>query len=291
MLKYIISIMLLLSIGAMFMSVEQKSAGPPGCFAGEPPNFTNCTYCHSGAAVNSGTANIGFDLGGAELGYVPDSTYTITLSVQKAGMEAAGFQFIALQNNNQNNSPGVITLTDPTRMQIVDVNNPHAQGCSISQKKWVEHEYAGILSNTAGLSQWSFLWKAPSTDVGTISFYFAGLESNYNLGDDGDFVYTRSASAPFLPSSIQSLHDISHQVLVYPNPTVLELFVEVTDAIAWEKIELIDLNGRVAKNYTSNGLIFNGKNLQLDLLGIQSGIYILSLQSDKYQVNKRVLVL
>lgn len=281
-------------IAVIFMSHENKSNGPPGCFAGEPPNFTNCTSCHSGTAVNSGTANIVFNLGGAENGYYPDSTYTITLSVQKSGMEAGGFQFIALQDNNSTVSPGTITLTEPGRMTIVDQNNPHAQGCVINNKVWIEHQYAGILSDSTGKSQWSFRWKAPNNNAGNISFYFATLESNFDLTDDGDRVYTRNTSVPYLgPTSTTILPNqmADGDISIYPNPSYSKIFVSTADFSEWEQIQITDLTGFVIKDYKKAALLLENNNFVLDLDNMHSGIYILSLQGKKRNINKLITVL
>ena len=67
-----------------------KSAGPPGCFAGEPPNNTNCTSCHTDYTVNSGQATVLFNMGGADTGYVPGATYQVSITIRNAGMSVAG---------------------------------------------------------------------------------------------------------------------------------------------------------------------------------------------------------
>src|SRR5258707_323376 len=93
-----------------------KSAGPPPYYAGEPLGFGNCTAsgCHDGitGTPNIGNATVKLDLGLAESGYMPGQKYTVTISVSKTGMRRAGFQIIALKDNDNSISPGRVSLTD-----------------------------------------------------------------------------------------------------------------------------------------------------------------------------------
>src|ERR1044072_6027877 len=107
--KKMLSCCLLMGTVAL-TAAQYKSAGPPGCYAGEPPNNNNCTSCHTDYPVNSGTATVQLDLGGADTGYVPGQTYPLTVSVKKTGMPAAGFQLTVLQDSDNTRSPGTITL-------------------------------------------------------------------------------------------------------------------------------------------------------------------------------------
>ncbi|HRE96966.1 MAG TPA: hypothetical protein PK637_09385, partial [Flavobacteriales bacterium] len=226
-------------------SAIPKSGGPPGCHAGEPPTSLNCTACHTDNPLNSGTANIMFDLGGADTGYVPGNTYTITVAVEKPGMLAAGFQFIALQNTNLNFSPGTISISDPARTQTVDPGNPHVQGCNLLQKVWVEHTYQGINSDANGESRWSFQWQAPATDVGDITFYLATLESDYNGDETGDFVYTQSVLSPGQNTSTSTVSSPENLIL-FINPLTSKLHIKC-ECREIKKIEIRNISGTIVK--------------------------------------------
>jgi hypothetical protein len=275
--------LIILSSGAL------KSNGPPGCHAGEPPANLNCTSCHFGAALNSGSATVSFDLGGADTGYIPGATYTITVSVQKNGLQAAGFQSIALLDKDHKISPGTVTLTEPTITQTVDVNNPHAHGCNIDQKVWIEHTFDGITSDTSGLCKWVYNWKAPDAYIGNVTFYLSVLESNYDGTESGDYTYTRSIKSPDKVTSINSLYKISNELILYPNPANSKIYVKAAD-IEISKIELMDTKGQSIKQFLNFESSVNNEYV-FELGNINSGMYFIKIQGDNYTEIKKILIL
>lgn len=180
-----------------------KSAGPPPYSAGEPPANETCANagCHDGvtSALNSGTATVNLNLGGAETGYLPGMNYTIKISISKTGMQRSGFQIIALRNNDNSKSPGEVVLIDTNRTQRRD-NTSVTWGCCWQNRVWVTHKYNGIASVSPGYNEWTYKWYAPNTNVGNISFYLAALDANNDMIDTMDYTYTKqvtiSCSAP-----------------------------------------------------------------------------------------------
>jgi len=285
--KKIVYLLFIICFAVVMFSGVEKSAGPPGCHASEAPNFFNCTVCHSDNPVNTGSANITFDLGGADTGYIPGHTYDINISVKKTGMLAAGFEFIALQNNSLSVSPGTITLTNPVRTQKVDPSNPHVQGCALQQKVWVEHTFQGILSDAFGESLWSFKWKAPSTPVGSITFYLAALQTNYNGDEFGDYAYTRSLTANCVGVGIDELQNPFSDLVFFPNPVISKLNISNVQNV--ETLELHDIYGKTIKVFekiTAN----NNQDLSLDFSSIKPGIYFVVVKGKKTQITKRLIV-
>jgi hypothetical protein len=278
----------MLAVGIVSSAAVRKSAGPPGCYAGEPPTYSNCTSCHSDFAVNTGNANILFDVGGADKGYIPGQTYTITVSVQKRGMMAAGFQFIALQNNDVSTSPGSITLLQPSRTQKVDPSNPHVQGCGLLKKVWIEHTYQGITSDTSGESRWRFDWKAPNNSVGRITFYLAAVESNYNGDESGDYVYTRSISSSDITTNVAQPDEPIAELTIFPNPAASKLYVQ-TGGHSIQKIELLNMQGKLIKVF-DNIAQDTTTDVQLDLNGISSGVYFVSIQGKETTTVRKIVI-
>jgi hypothetical protein len=267
----------------------QKSPGSPGCHAGEPPNFTNCTSCHSDFAVNTGNANILFDVGGADTGYIPGQTYNITVSIKKTGMMAAGFQFIALQDNNISTSPGSITLTQPSRTQKVDASNPHVHGCGLLQKVWVGHTFQGITSDTSGESLWEFDWKAPDNYVGNITFYLAALEANYDGENTGDYTYTRSISSPDITTNVIQPDKPFANLMIFPNPANSKILFVKTGVHDILKIELLNIQGKLIKRFDYT-LQDNTTDLQLDLNGISHGVYFVAIQGKEATAVRKIVI-
>lgn len=264
-----------------------KSAGPPGCFAGEPPNNTNCTSCHTDFTVNSGGATVLFDVGGADTGYVPGATYNITVSVKKAGMGVAGFQFIALQDNDNKKSPGTVTLDDPARTQKVDPANPHVQGCGLFDKVYIEHTYQGITLTGTDENSWTFKWKAPDDHVGDISFYMAAVEAD-NSGDEfGDYVYTRKAVSKGKPNSVNSI-DAVEGISLYPNPASAVLYINA-GVYRLNTIILMNMQGAVVRQYDIKHSSRQDNHV-IDLNAVTHGVYFVQLQGDDLHVVKKVVV-
>jgi hypothetical protein len=287
--KKIVYLLFIICFAVVMFSGVEKSAGPPGCHAGEAPNFFNCTVCHSDNPVNTGSANITFDLGGADTGYIPGHTYDINISVKKTGMLAAGFEFIALQNNSLSVSPGTITLTNPVRTQKVDPSNPHVQGCALQQKVWVEHTFQGILSDAFGESLWSFKWKAPSTPVGSITFYLAALQTNYNGDEFGDYVYTRSLTANSVGVGIEELQNPLSDLMIFPNPATSKLIIRSNSTVAIQRIELLNLYGKSIKQF-ENIASSNDQDIVIDLSGINSGVYFAIIHGKGARTVKKIMI-
>jgi hypothetical protein len=267
----------------------QKSAGPPSCNAGEPPNNSNCTSCHNDGVANTGTANILLNLGGADTAYIPGKVYTITVSVSKPGMQRAGFQCIALQDNDDKISPGVVTLTDAARTQVLDKHAPHSGDCREEERVWVEHTYAGNSSNAEGVSTWSYHWQAPAQAVGPITFYLAAVEADNDLTETGDQVYTRKTTIAGLPVGIKEIPGIADQFLIHPVPVKHELMIRTASHIP-QKITAYDITGKSVKTWERGDLVLREGVITLSSEGIAPGICFLSIEGSFGVVVKKVFV-
>lgn len=142
------------------------------------PGEQNCTSCHSGT-VNSGGGSLSLT-GLPANGYTPGQTYTLTVTVNDQSQPAAtrkyGFSTTSL--NSSNAMAGAFAVTNSS---TTSTGNATVSGAS---RSYMRHKTASS-SNT-----WSFNWTAPATNIGTVSFYIAGLAANGTGGDGGDKVYT-----------------------------------------------------------------------------------------------------
>ncbi len=286
--KKLIAISSLFTLVILFSSAiekVQKSSGPPSCNAGEPPNNTNCTNCHNDGVVNTGSANIVFDLGGADTDYVAGKTYTITVSVSKPGMRRAGFQSIALQDNNNKISPGKIVLTDAARTQLIDKNIPHSGGCLEEERVWIEHTYAGNSSNDSGISRWSYKWTAPSAGVGAITFYLAALEANNDLSETGDQVYTIKKTITGLPVGINEA-ELMASFIISASATEINIMSTIYPP---EKIALFSTKGELVKQWTKDEIPMQ-TTTRLSTENIPKGVYFVKLMGSFGSVVKKVAI-
>ena len=267
-----------------------KSAGPPSCYAGEPPNNANCTNsgCHDDGVVNTGSATISLDLGRFSTQYIPGDTCTVTVSVSKPGMMRAGFQLVALQDNNISLSPGTIILTDNNRTQVIDKNAPHPGACSTLDKVWIEHTFNGISVKSPGLNSWSFTWRAPAANVGSITFYLAVLESNNDLTESGDHAYTTKQTITSGPVGIDELK--KDLFSVYPNPVVNGTIFLKTVYESPLEARLYNNVGRLVAVWQQGTWKERNGIAELPLGTQPGGVYFLSVRTPSQTFTQKVFV-
>ena len=267
---------------------KPKSAGPPACYAGNPPGSFTCATggCHDNFALNSGTANLTLDLGGADTGYVPGNTYIITVSIEKQGMVRAGFQSIALLDSNNALSPGIVTLTEPLRTQQVDSVHLHNGACPIVQRVWVEHTYNGTDVVSPGVNTWQYQWQAPATDMGNITFYVASLEANNDGEESGDRAYsTQQTIAAIIPDTTDSTNSISDNELalkfsVFPNPANDILTLETLLSLKTQ-YTIYDLTGSIKQS----GSFLRRK--EIDVNELPQGVYLIRIETTQGSFSRK----
>lgn len=160
-----------LAIGCWTLFVANTS-GPASDASGSPISSFGtqaCRGCHStGGSFNP---NSGINLTGLPATYYPGTTYTLTLSLNNATSKN-GFQGIGLTSSNA--QAGSFTAGTGSKIQ------------TIGGRGFIEH------NSGSATGVWTFDWTAPSTNVGGVTFYFAGNASNNNFSTSGDNIYTFS---------------------------------------------------------------------------------------------------
>ncbi|MEC9159086.1 MAG: choice-of-anchor V domain-containing protein [Bacteroidota bacterium] len=147
------------------------------------PGENNCTQCHSGS-VNDGSLFSNLSFSGVNE-YSPGSTYNLTLNIQNGAVKN-GFQLVALDSLTASNA-GTLIVTDAIKTQL----------SSGSGRTYLNHRNSGTI-----FSSWSFDWKAPSTNVGPVTFYYAYNVTNNAWNTGGDQIYL--ADFTVYPSSCGS---------------------------------------------------------------------------------------
>lgn len=284
--KYIKLSIFVSGLAIILTSAINKSGGAPGCHAGEAPNFTSCNNCHSDKELNTGDAKISFDLGGLEDGYLSEETYTITISIEKEGLKAGGFQTITLEDRNLNSSPGKIILTDTEGTQVNDRNNPHAHGCAISNKAWVTHTFRSITTGGKDKLTWSYDWVSPKENIGDITFYLSVLEADLDFTKDGDYTYTKNIKvAPHPTLSRDNVVSLEKNTTIYPNPTTGDIVVNSDKSI--REINVLSLSGTTIKTLQIEDFVLS---IPVDCSELSNGIYLLVLKGEDFQTVKRLVV-
>lgn len=177
-------IIIITAICLLSLTVYTYSSNPPAANAGDPGNG-NCTSCHGGSAITSGTAWNSIALTGLPTnGYIPGTVYTLTLNGSSAATSKNGFQLTSL--NSSNAMAGTIAAGTGTSLQTSSGRSYLSQDGSNS-------------------SSWTFDWTAPISGTGTVTFYAAFNGSNANSSTSGDLIYLKTFSisqATNLPSAV-----------------------------------------------------------------------------------------
>lgn len=175
----------------LFLSEDSitYSSNPPLARTGAP-NEQNCTSCHSGTAVTSGSnydsLQLKTDMTNDE--YIPDSTYNITVYYAESGKSKFGFQTTTLKNSND------------TRVGSYTVTNGNTTGRATTSVNGSTREYMRHKSGSgSGKVEWKYQWKAPSRNEGNVTFYVALNSSNSNSSSSGDKIILKEFE--FEPSS------------------------------------------------------------------------------------------
>ena len=150
---------------ASFFYTGGSPAGKTGA-----PGEGNCTQCHAGM-VNSGLTTSTLTSSGNNE-YVPGNTYNLTLDIQN-GSTKNGFQIVVLDSISNSNA-GNLTITDANNTKLISGNN----------RSYISHKAPGT-----SLTNWSFDWTAPSSNVGPITFYYAYNVTNNASNSSGDQIY------------------------------------------------------------------------------------------------------
>jgi len=157
------------------------SSGPGGGYT-NAPNEANCTSCHSGT-LNRGSFASAFELTGDFTGggYLPDSTYKITIKHAQSGVTRYGFQVTVLDKSNK--SAGDLTRTSNRTQKRTKVVNGNT-------RQYIEHTSTGTSKTGTNKVDWTFEWEAPSSNIGDVTFY-AALNAANGSGTGGDSIYAK----------------------------------------------------------------------------------------------------
>ena len=171
-------------IGFVFMGYTLAmafSSGPPDARTGAPGE-ANCTACHNQFALNSGDGMLTIT---APATYVSDQTYSIDIDLRDPGQQRWGFEITALDADNQ--PAGTLTVLEPARTQ---------KSTAGTGREYIKHTSNGTDAGVADIAPgWTVEWTASGGVSGPVTFYLAGNAANFGDGNQGDYIYTTSATA------------------------------------------------------------------------------------------------
>lgn len=185
------SILVLVSLSIYSVSY---SGGPPASHT-NAPNENNCTACHTGTLVTSGTNWDNIKLSGNlhQGGYIPDSTYTLTLKYKHKGISTFGFELTCLDDKDV--KAGALDKVDSRTSRITAT-------VSSKTREYIRHTSLGNSGNDS--ISWDFKWTAPSSNIDSVIYYVAVNSANGDNGTKGDMILAKEIKigpSPLLPDA------------------------------------------------------------------------------------------
>ncbi|RDI14637.1 T9SS type A sorting domain-containing protein, partial [Flavobacterium sp. AG291] len=110
------------------------------------------------------------------------------------------------------------------------------------------------------------------------------------MQQNGCYILSEAATLNVNPlPPVVGVDDIKYlEMNIYPNPASTEVLVEIPNLDLFQnvKLDLYDLNGRLIKwdNHIKSD------EYRLDVSGLESGVYIISITADNYKTDKKLIV-
>lgn len=204
-----------------------KITGPDAGYTDAPGDLGNCTACHDSFELpNVGPGSV--NLTGAPAVYNPGQQYTLSITVQQNNRHRFGFQLTALdQNGNRAGTVGAVS----SDTQV----NPET---GVGGRQYIEHTEIGTTATGASSRTWVIRWTAPSTDMGTVSFWFAGNAANDSGDNQGDYIYTKHVSSDSPTSNVTVAFESQPGGLVLPAGSQYMLSWSVTGVSNIDNVEV-----------------------------------------------------
>jgi hypothetical protein len=232
---------------------------------------TFCSLCHSGG--NFGTdvhVNLLTSDGDTITEYMPETTYTLRVSISAEGAAAYGFQAVAL--NDANAGAGTYG-TAPSGMQVT----------SVGGVDYPEH------SSRDDDGMWEIEWTSPTAGTGNVTFYAAGNAVNNASGTQGDDPDTTSlVIEEALGAGIANVQSVINLELS-PNPVMdqLRLTWSAQD-IRPNHIHIFSATGNLVQQ---TDLSSSTEQLEMNVQDLSSGIYMVRVSAPEGIQTKRFLKL
>jgi hypothetical protein len=281
--KTIVICLAFVAIG-FFMSFDITSSNGIAGRTGSPGETAcNVSGCHSGNPLNDVGGSITLSaptLTGFQ--YVLGQTYAISVTISRPGVSLYGFGFEALTTAGAN--AGTLLITD-----AVTTTTKNATIAGNSRKSVVHKLNGGATANT---HTFTFNWMAPATNVGNVTFYFAGNAANGNGLTSGDFIYKASQVVTPAPVGIAEKNTPNFSLSVFPNPASESATISyILPADSKVTAKLVSLTGQVVEAFYTENQIAGKQEQKLELNPtLSNGIYLISLEVNGAQSFKKLII-
>ncbi len=133
------------------------------------------------------------------------------------------------------------------------------------------------LTDNTGYTSHTATWTAPSTGI-----YYFGFHNNSVAGTTQTFAFFDTLDI----TSVLSRNEFDEsKILIYPNPVDKFVTISNLESIEFKQINLSDVNGRLIRDFNTNGL----STLEINLSDLNSGIYFLNIITEKGNTTKKLI--
>lgn len=250
---------------------KRRNGTDPGHTGSPGDSLKTCKVCHGGNEEWQPNW-ISSDI--PSTGYIPGNTYTITATNTSPGFNRFGFQ--VSPQNKKGDLLGTIVITDFEQTQLVGNN------------KYITYTSGGV--DGQDVKSWTFKWIAPSDTVNEVTFYgaFNSNHDGHKFSDKTTVSNLRVFKNGF--TSIPQINSNLTNMKIFHNSVNNQLHISGNCAQTLElNINLIALNGAIVFAKKQN--IQAGENqINLDLLGLNKGIYFVSIQEGNNTLVKKIVI-
>ncbi len=149
----------------------------------------------------------------------------------------------------------LLTITEPSALNLTLTSTPEIDGL----------DGTATVNVNGGTAPYTYEWNDGNNQPEAMAVY---LNSGWYTVVVTDANGCQLTDSVFVDTNVGLTEGKSQYILIYPNPTSEILFFNVTA----DKVEIIDLNGRMVKTITSSN--------KIDVRAISSGNYLLKITSN-----------
>lgn len=278
----IVSFLLVLGFTLMAFAF---SSGPPD---GLTTLTNNCTNCHGSFSVNSGNGSLNL-IGLPAGGYTPGEIYPLAIQLDDPDQSRWGFELTSYLNDNQTHEGGTLEIVQGNTMTQLSNNT----GTDLD---YLKHTSNGTFQGVPnGPVAWPFLWTAPVSGSGSVTFEFAGNAANGNGSTGGDYIYVSSTTVTEIVNSVKNdvtLNKTFELISAYPNPfnptTTLRVKAPVSGL---STLAVYNMSGQLVRKVYEGFLDGSVREFGFDGSGLSSGIYIARLSGNGYSKDAKLVLM
>lgn len=208
-------------------------------------NSNSCGSCHDNSNAYNPTLALTIKDGNDTVSvYEAGKTYDVIIKIMEPTARGFGFQMSCIDSINLQDKGDWGTLGQSVKLQNLNVRG--------TQRKYI------VQSQIRNDGEFTAQWKAPTTDLNPITFYYTGLAVNRNGNTNGDRnVFDKLTIHPQASTSTEN--DLYHKTVFYPNPGSEDLYF-TSPNVKQVKLVNIATGNAVFMNVINNSILINDLN-------------------------------